>query len=129
MKSQYKLMALLVSFTALTSGYAGQYPQEKIDAYQQQGVAQIDAEQGKQLWYSKTDGRSCTSCHGDNIRKSGRHNRTNKEIRPMAFSVNPERYQDGRKIEKWFLRNCKWTLGRKCSIQEKANILSWLSSR
>ena len=129
MKAPYKLLAVLVSVTALNTVYAGQYAQKKIDAYQQQGVSQIDTDQGKQLWYSKTDGRSCTSCHGDNIKHSGKHSKTQKEIKPMAFSVNPERYQDDRKIEKWFLRNCKWTLGRECSIQEKANILSWLSNQ
>jgi len=47
----------------------------------------------------------------------------------MALSVSPGRYQDGNKIEKWLLRNCKWTLGRQCSLQEKADLLTWLSSQ
>jgi hypothetical protein len=49
-------------------------------------------------------------------------------IKPMAPSVNPGRYQDGKKIEKWFLRNCKWTFGRECTVQEKTDTLSWLNS-
>ncbi len=129
MKTRFKSGLLLVSFAALTQVNAGQYPQKKIEAYQQQGVSQIEAKRGKQLWYSKTDGRSCTSCHGDNLANKGKHVKTKKVIEPMAFSVNSERYRSDRKIEKWFLRNCKWTLGRECSIQEKADILSWLTNQ
>jgi len=38
-------------------------------------------------------------------------------------------YQNPRKINKWFLRNCEWTLGRACTDQKKANILSWLQNQ
>lgn len=44
----------------------------------------------------------------------------------MATSVNPQRLTDSAKIEKWFARNCKFTLGRECSAQEKGNMLVWL---
>jgi len=50
-------------------------------------------------------------------------------IDPMALSVNPERYTDPDKIEKWFLRNCKWTLGRECTAQEKGDVLTYLGSQ
>ncbi|MEA3244387.1 MAG: DUF1924 domain-containing protein, partial [Pseudomonadota bacterium] len=33
---------------------------------------------------------------------------------------------DGKKIEKWFKRNCKWTLGRECTAQEKADFLAYI---
>ncbi len=129
MKTSYKLPVLLFLVTILTTVHAGQYPQQKIDIYLQQDISHIDADMGQQLWNSKTDGRSCTDCHGDDTKNSGKHIKTHKVIKPMAYSVNPERYQDDRKIEKWFLRNCKWTLGRECSIQEKADILTWLTSQ
>ena len=44
----------------------------------------------------------------------------------MAPSVNPKRLTDRSKIEKWFKRNCKWTLGRECTPQEKGDILTFL---
>lgn len=84
---------------------------------------------GKTLWYSNNDGRQCTTCHGDSPAQTGKHHKTGKPIDPMALSVNPKRYQKSKKIEKWFKRNCMWTLGRKCTDQEKANVLAWLQTQ
>jgi hypothetical protein len=92
---------------------------------QQQGI-QPDPAAGRQLWYAQQGDRSCISCHGSDPGGMGKHIKTGKAIEPMAVSVNPERYRKSHKIDKWFLRNCKWTLGRTCSDQEKADILSWL---
>jgi hypothetical protein len=47
----------------------------------------------------------------------------------MAPSVNPQRLTDARKIEKWFKRNCEWTWGRACTIQEKGDILRFLQQQ
>ena len=47
----------------------------------------------------------------------------------MARSVNPERLTEVKKLNKWFLRNCKWTYGRECTAQEKGDILVWLSDQ
>ena len=88
--------------------------------------AQPDPEAGKQLWYQDFDGRSCTSCHGQSPKDMGKHQKTGRPIEPMALSVNPERFSDPAKTEKWFLRNCRWTLGRECTSNEKTNILAWL---
>ncbi|MEG7525318.1 MAG: DUF1924 domain-containing protein [Chromatiales bacterium] len=57
------------------------------------------------------------------------HIRTGKVIEPLAPSVNPKRFTDQRKVEKWFIRNCKWTLGRECSSQEKGDLLVYLLSQ
>lgn len=84
---------------------------------------------GKTLWYSNNDGRRCTSCHADSPSQTGKHHKTGKPIDPMALSVNPARYQKRRKIEKWFKRNCMWTLGRQCTDQEKVDVLSWLQTQ
>ena len=93
------------------------------------GLVKADQNNGQQLWNSVVNNRSCTSCHGETPASVGKHIKTGKVIKPMALSVNSERYQDGKKVEKWFLRNCKWTFGRPCSTEEKADILSWLSSQ
>ena len=102
---------------------------EQLDAYRQQGIEQADAARGKQLWYAESNQRSCTNCHGEKPANVGRHAKTGKSIEPMAPSLNPARFQSAKKIEKWFLRNCKWTFGRECSTQEKADILTWLAGQ
>lgn len=102
---------------------------EHLDTYRQQGVEQTDAARGRQLWFTSDGERSCTSCHGEAPAVAGKHARTGKVIEPMAPSVNPDRFQSAGKIEKWFLRNCKWTFGRECSVQEKADILTWLAGQ
>ena len=117
-------MIVLLSITAQANQI-----DKQLQAYQKQGVLQVDTENGKRLWHSKNNERSCTSCHGDTPLSIGRHVKTRKTIQAMAPSVNSERYQDIKKIEKWFLRNCKWTFGRVCSVQEKADILAWLSGQ
>jgi hypothetical protein len=92
----------------------------------------LDAGRGKELWFKKTladDGkmRDCTVCHGDALNKPGKHIKTGKVIDPMAPSANKERFTDLAKVEKWFKRNCKWTLGRECTAQEKGDVLKYLS--
>jgi len=103
--------------------------------YQNQGVAATNAKDGERLWTSNYKpaaagpARSCTTCHGTDLRQPGKHARTGKRIEPMAVSVNGKRLSEVKKIEKWFKRNCKWTLGRECTSQEKADILVWLKSQ
>ena len=93
----------------------------------------FSTETGQKLWnkrYQNKDGkeRSCASCHGDNLTLTGKHAKTGKLIKPMAPSVNPQRLSNTKKIEKWFKRNCKWTLGRECTAQEKGHMLSYLAN-
>ncbi|HKJ50162.1 MAG TPA: DUF1924 domain-containing protein [Gammaproteobacteria bacterium] len=120
---------LAVSFSTSAGAHADPTSIEPLDSYRQQGIGQFDAERGRQLWYASVNERGCTNCHDEKPAKVGQHVKTGKPIEPMAPSVNPARYQNARKIEKWFLRNCKWTLGRECNLQEKADILSWLASQ
>ena len=88
---------------------------------------EFSAERGAALWEKDFGGRSCTTCHTESLYGKGRHQKTGKIIEPMAPSVNVERLTDRRKMKKWLLRNCKWTLGRECTSQEKGDILLWLS--
>lgn len=91
----------------------------------------FSVERGKDLWFRQgiqKEGklRNCGSCHGDNHPLKGKHAKSGKVIEPMALSVNPERYTELKKIEKWFKRNCKWAWGRECTAQEKGDLLTYL---
>ena len=90
----------------------------------------FSADRGKMAWYrdqsEDQQGRSCTSCHGQDLTTFGRHQKTGKVIEPMARSTNPKRLTEVKKIRKWLLRNCKWTYGRECTPQEKGDFLVWL---
>ena len=103
--------------------------------YKEKGVSSVNEQAGESLWNKefkekKTgQNRSCTSCHGIDLAKAGKHVRTDKPIEPMAPSVNKKSLTDVKKIKKWFKRNCKWTLGRECSAQEQADVLSYLSKQ
>jgi len=99
--------------------------------YQAEGAGPFSGAAGKTLWlreFPDATGkpRSCASCHTEDLRASGRHVRTGKPIEPLAQSVNAERFTDPAKIEKWFTRNCKWTLGRACTPQEKGDVLRFV---
>jgi hypothetical protein len=97
--------------------------------YQKQGGTPFSAKSGELYWNKEVNGRSCTTCHTHSVKAEGQHKRTGKIILPIAPSVNPKRLTNRKKIEKWFLRNCKWTYGRECSAQEKGDILQWLKKQ
>lgn len=96
--------------------------------YQKTGATQFDALRGKQMWHQQfgKDKRSCVTCHNTNLNIPGKHITTGKLIAPMSPVVNPTRLQKAQFIEKWFFRNCKWTLGRECTPQEKGDFLLFI---
>lgn len=107
---------------------------QMLEGYRQQGAGPFDAARGERLWHRrvespKGDERSCTPCHGEDLRRPGKHKKTGKRIEPMDPQVNPERYTKARKIRKWLRRNCKWTWGRPCTPQEKGDLLLYLDDR
>ncbi|MEJ2403104.1 MAG: DUF1924 domain-containing protein [Candidatus Thiodiazotropha sp.] len=109
--------------------------EQRLQAYQAEGAKDFSAQNGAQVWSRKVEDpqsgnrRSCQDCHGENLTQPGKHVKTGRSIEPMAPSVNPQRLTDARKIEKWFKRNCKWTWGRACTIQEKGDILRFLQQQ
>ena len=109
--------------TELQAGYAKQaednFSAAKGEALWKQGF--VDPKSGRE--------RSCALCHTNNLHATGKHDRTGKPIEPMAPSANPKRLSDAGEVEKWFKRNCKWTLGRECTPQEKGDLLSYISSQ
>lgn len=110
--------------------YATEISDAMIEEFGAEAERPFTIEAGMDTWFAaQPNGRSCTSCHGESLAALGSHQRTGKRIEPMAPSINPERLTDRRKINKWFLRNCKWTYGRECTAQEKGDILLWLSQQ
>jgi len=106
-----------------------------IEGYRNTGAGPFSPDAGGLAWTQKhqsssgVDTRSCSSCHGTDITQAGRHVNTGKPIEPMALSVNPARLSDPKKVEKWFLRNCRWTLGRECTPQEKGDFIQFMTSQ
>ena len=106
-----------------------------VDGYRAGGASEFSADTGRTLWNQtfkdpkSGEERSCETCHTSDLRKTGKHVQTGKPIEPMAPSANPKRLTDARFIEKWFKRNCTWTLGRECTPQEKGDVLMFLRSQ
>ena len=104
-------------------------------SYQNQGVKKGDAQSGEKLWNKTYSGkapfteRSCKSCHTANLKNNGEHVRTGKTLKPLAPSINSASLSKVKKIKKWFKRNCKWTTGKECNAQEKADILAFIKQQ
>jgi hypothetical protein len=95
--------------------------------YRTGGAGPFHFERGERLWNSRQfQERRCSDCHGADLKQPGMHRRTRQPIEPMAPSVAQHRYTDPAKVEKWLLRNCKWTWGRACTAQEKGDLLEYL---
>ncbi len=131
------LLAIMMTYAAPAILAANLIP-DMLKSYEAEGGSHFDAKAGEDFWHqtfpapAKAENqqpRSCQTCHGMDLKKSGEHIRTGKVIDPMALSANPERFSDAKKIKKWFRRNCKWVLGRTCTAQEKGNILLYLQNQ
>lgn len=122
------VFTLMISLTALSAN-ATPVSDRMIQTYQTSSGSTADADAGKAFWNRDFDGKSCATCHGSDVTEAGKHSKTKKVIKPMAPSVNSKRLTQDYKVEKWFLRNCKWTLGRECTATEKGDILLWLSNQ
>jgi hypothetical protein len=127
-------IALLLSFGIPLSAWAEQ-PQDFLTLFAGQAkidngaFSGFDANRGNQFFKSRHGGDwSCSTCHTENPITMGKHVVTNKAIKPMAPSANPERFTNAAKVEKWFKRNCKDVLKRECTAQEKGDVLTYLLS-
>lgn len=134
MKGRLLISLLLINIAFGLGQAQSKAISELLRTYTNQGATAGNAEQGELLWQKKFSAagefssRSCTSCHTKDLTQSGNHIKTNKTIEPMSPSVNSQRLTDIKKIEKWFKRNCKWTIGRECTSQEKTNILTYIEN-
>lgn len=131
--------AFLISSLLACSAAAQAAPQDVLQSYATQAKQEnpqfqaFSAARGEQLYHAKRahssgKSQSCAACHTDNPKSAGRHEKTGKEILPLAPSANKERLTDAVKVEKWFKRNCQDVLERACTAQEKGDFLSYLLS-
>jgi hypothetical protein len=103
--------------------------------YEKQGGSAFASSRAETLWNQvfadakSGEKRRCSTCHTEDLRRTGKHAVTGKVIEPLAPSANPKRLTDPEHIEKWFTRNCKWTLGRECTPQEKGDFLVMIRSK
>ncbi|MBP8307767.1 MAG: DUF1924 domain-containing protein [Burkholderiaceae bacterium] len=116
------LCASIVSAHAIT-------PAEQLASFSAAAGAPAQTARGREFFAAR-HGRewSCASCHGTPPTAQGKHAGTGKPIGPLAPAVNPQRFSDAAKTEKWFRRNCNDVLGRECTPGEKADVLAWLLS-
>ncbi len=126
-----RCIPLLLALAPIGSVFADEATiQQLLKNYSAQGVTSVNKEAGKEMWEkefsTKGESRSCVSCHTKDLNADGKHVNTNKVIKPMSPTVNPKRITKVRKVEKWFKRNCKWTIGRECSAQEKVDYLAYI---
>lgn len=131
MRNQIMLLALLFSINALAAT-----PQELLKQYEVQAKQEnpafsgFSAERGARFYrternHSNGQKVSCATCHTADPRHQGK-TRANKVIEPMASIINPQRFTDAAKVEKWFGRNCKDVLERACNAQEKGDYIQYL---
>ena len=131
-----KHAALLLSAGLLASPpVAADVVGSLLKQYEQQGASGFAAANGESMWTrafadaKSGEKRRCSTCHSEDLRRSGKHAVTGKVIEPLAPSANPKRLTDAEHIEKWFSRNCKWTLGRECTPQEKGDFLVMIRTK
>ncbi|MGK7345459.1 MAG: DUF1924 domain-containing protein [Candidatus Nitrospinota bacterium M3_3B_026] len=135
MKKVYLGAAMLIVFAAAPSLAGPGAVAELFERFRAEGAGDFSAERGREMFYktfkSAEDGsdRSCVTCHTENLRQVGKHAKTGEPIEPLAPSANPKRLTDTRHVRKWFLRNCKWTLGRECGPQEKGDLLMFFKDQ
>ena len=121
------LAAVLSCAAALASTAHAATPAELLSGYSAQASAAPQPPRGQQF-FTRLHGRewSCSSCHGAVPTQAGKHAATGKPIAALAPAINPERFADAAKTEKWFRRNCNDVVGRECTAAEKADLLGWL---
>ena len=121
-KSRLFICLLLVASNALALDFDKLY-----QSWSDVSIGTYSADKGTELWnYEMFPGKSCSSCHGDDLTKPGRHTKTNKVIKPLSPSVNPDRLTKEKKINKWLKRNCKFTYKRVCTAEEKISFIEFI---
>ena len=120
-----KSLSVLAALCTVQMAFAAS-PQELLNGYEAKSGKAMPA-RGEKFFTAKHGKEwSCASCHETPPNHATKHIVTGKVIQPLSPNVNPERFKDPAKVEKWFKRNCNDVLGRECEAQEKADVLSWL---
>lgn len=130
-----KAMTLLVTLGLMgwiTPSPAADTVASLLAGYRAAGADTFSAARGKTLYHQVFPGeepqetRRCTTCHTPDPQQPGQHPKTGKTIAPLSPAAEPTRLQDAAHVEKWFQRNCTWTMGRACTPQEKGDFLTFL---
>jgi hypothetical protein len=104
-------------------------PAAMLASYTAKAGVPASPERGQKLFntnFGKEFGWSCASCHGAVPTRNGKHEISEKVIKPLAPAFNPARFTDRSQVEFYFKLNCKDVMGRECTAAEKADVLSWL---
>lgn len=128
-KSVTTTLALLAVASSPLAARAGDTSAAaQLALWQTQAGSPASTERGKTFFTSRHGGDlSCASCHGTPPTAQGKHASTGKLIEPLAPAINPARFTDTAKVNKWFTRNCKDVLSRECTASEKADVLAYLT--
>lgn len=120
-----KILLVLVIFGLPGVAFATT-PQALLQVYEA-GSGQASAARGEQFFNAK-HGKdwSCSTCHENPPNHDTKHTMTGKTIQALSPNANSARFTNEAKVAKWFKRNCNDVLGRECTAQEKADVLSWL---
>lgn len=127
-------IALLLGCAALSTAAHGETPQDLLQTWRAEARSQspqfagFSAERGRSLYFTQLTDWSCSTCHTNDPRSDGRHAVTSKPIKPLSPLVNPARFSDAAKVEKWFRRNCRDVLKRECTVVEQGDLLTYLMS-
>jgi hypothetical protein len=133
MRKSLILLGLLFSINAFAATPQALLKQYAVQAKQENSAfTGFSADRGASFFrteraHSNGQQVSCSTCHTSDPRNQGK-TRANKIIEPMAPIVNPQRFTDEAKVEKWFGRNCKDVLERACTAQEKGDYIQYLMS-
>jgi mono/diheme cytochrome c family protein len=104
--------------------------QALLASYTAQAGGSASAERG-QAFFTRRFGRdfdSCAACHTATPTRPGKDLVSEKTIAPLAPAAHAPRFTDKARAEYRWAQNCKDVVGRECSAQEKADVMSWLLS-
>lgn len=125
-------LAALVLGCAAFGSVQAETPAQILDVYVKKAGAPGSPERGQKLFTRRYKGsnlfESCSECHGAVPTGKGKDLVSEKTIEPLAPAANPKRLTDAAKVDNFLRINCKDIVGRDCTAQEKADVLSWLIS-
>ena len=125
-----RLLAAAALLLAAATAAKGATPAEVLAGYVAKAGAPGSAERGQKLFNTSfgRDYDGCAACHGAVPTKDGKDLVSEKKIGPLAPAFNTARFTDAAKVEHNFRINCKDVIGRECTAQEKADVMTWLLS-
>jgi len=106
-------------------------PASILEKYEKLAGAPGSPERGKKLFttdFKQVLGWTCSSCHTEDPSRRGQDQLKEKPIEPLAPAANAKRLTNPVHVESTLNINCGDVVGRKCTAQEKADLMAWLIS-